>query len=81
MPQSDAHYSTTDFYLASYLRAAGYPFVNVEVDQGGRGTFTFESVTKDDLIAFYNSSETHRVSAKGLIEGIREVRSLLYNSR
>lgn len=75
------NYSTTDFYLASYLYAAGYPFVSLDVDDGGRGTFTFENVSKDDLVAFYNSSETHRVSARGLIAGIKEVRSFLYNSK
>jgi len=73
------NYSTTDFYLAAYLHAAGYPFLGLEVDNGGRGTFTFENVTKEDLVAYYNSSETHRVSAQGLIIGIKETRAALYN--
>lgn len=73
-------YTTTDFYLAAFLNAAGYPFLGLRVDDKGRGTFAFEDVTEQDITAYYNSSETHRVSALGLVDAIKNTRAMLYNS-
>lgn len=71
-------YRTTDFYLAAYLRAAGFPAEAPEFD-GRRATFAFLDVTQEALVAYYNSSETHRVSALGLITAIKQTREQLYN--
>jgi len=72
-------YRTTDFYLAAYLRAAGYPYEQPEFETPGRATFIFRDVKQEDIIAYYNTSETHRVSARGLIEAIRSTRELIFN--
>jgi hypothetical protein len=73
-------YRTTDFYLAAYLRAAGYSFSVPEVDpRTRRATFVFQNVSPEDIVAYYNTSETHRVSALGMVASIRQTRELLFN--
>lgn len=79
MPETSETYRTTDFYLAAFLRAAGYAFETPEFDGRGRATFIFHDVKQEDVVAFYNASETHRVSAQGLIEAIQRTRSIVYN--
>lgn len=75
-------YKTTDFYLAAYLRAAGYASGMPEFDgDSRRATFVFYDVPPQELVNYYNASETHRVSALGLIRAIRETRETLYNLR
>lgn len=74
-----SNYRTTDFYLAAYLRAAGYSFEAPEIDANRRATFIFADVQKDDLVAYYNTSETHRVSAHAFVQAIRATREMLHN--
>lgn len=72
-------YRTNDFYLAAYLRAAGFSSDAPLFDAQRRATFVFHDVDSDILVSYYNASETHRVSAIGLIRAIRETREQLYN--
>lgn len=77
---SDSLYPTTDFYLACYLRAAGYPFAGLTYDASGkRATFTFANVREEDILAYYNKRPESRVAALELVSAIKQTRELLYN--
>jgi hypothetical protein len=73
-------YTTTDFYLACYLRAAGYPFAGITYDASGkRATFTFQSVREADILSYYNKRPESKVVALDLVSAIKQTRELLYN--
>ena len=72
-------YETTDFYLAAYLRAAGYPYRGLRMEPGSRkATFLFADVLQSDVLAYYNKTEKP-VRALDFVNTIRHTRELLYN--
>ena len=72
-------YETTDFYLAAYLRAAGYPYEGLRFDATTRkATFLFKNVSQPDVLAYYNRMEKH-VPILDFVNAIRHTRELLYN--
>lgn len=80
MSQPPVTYTTTDFYLACYLRAAGYPFEGITYDQGGkRATFAFANVKEQDILAYYNKRPESKVAALDLVSAIKQTREILYN--
>ena len=71
-------YRTTDFYLAAYLKTAGYPYKGLDVDTKSRkATFIFEGVAQKDVLEYYNG--TGKVSGLAMVNSIRHTKELLYN--
>lgn len=71
-------YRTTDFYLAAYLKAAGYAYQGLDVDMKSRkATFLFRDVAQRDVLEYYNG--TGKVAALALVNAIRHTKELLYN--
>ena len=54
--RADAAFETRDFYLACFLRCAGYELVNLR-DEGRRKVFVFRdrATRRDDVMAFYGA--------------------------
>jgi hypothetical protein len=72
-------YRTTDFYLAAYLRAAGYNYQGLDFDRATRkATFIFLNVKQQDVLAYYNRTEP-RISTLDYVSAVRQTRELLYN--
>lgn len=71
-------YRTTDFYLAAYLKAAGYLYQGLDVDiKSRKATFLFANIAQKDVLDYYNG--TGKVSALALVNAIRHTKELLYN--
>ncbi len=72
-------YRTTDFYLAAYLRAAGYPYKGLDFDPATRkATFLFDEVNQADVLSYYNRTE-RPVHILDYVSAVRTTRELLYN--
>lgn len=72
-------YRTTDFYLAAYLKAAGYAYQGLDFDERSRkATFIFENVGKGDVLAYYNRTEP-RIPILDYVAAVKHTRELLYN--
>jgi hypothetical protein len=71
-------YSTTEFYLAVYLKHMGYHIQRVDGDPGRR-VFVFRDGEdrEDDLIDYFNGEI--RVCPYEYTKTIREMKSLLYS--
>ena len=76
--ESPSLYETTDFYLASFLKAIGYT-LNGLGKIGSRTVFKFTDKQErpNDLLAFYNSEGS--VPPLTLISSIREMKALIHN--
>ena len=50
-------FETRDFYLACFLRCAGYELLNLR-DEGRRKVFVFQdrATRRDDIMAFYGNA-------------------------
>ena len=71
-------YETTDFYLACYLRCAGYSLVQVH-RQGPRSVFHFADRPEraNDTLAFFNNEGSVRPLA--FTSAIRDLKALIHN--
>jgi hypothetical protein len=76
--QADAGFETRDFYLACFLRCAGYELVHLR-DEGRRKVFVFrDSATRRaDVMAFYGDATSVRPLA--FATTIRDMKGLLHN--
>lgn len=74
---SNKVYSTSDFYLACFLKARGLPILNVE-REGRRSTFIFEDngEVKRLVLEFYNDG---KVEVNAFKNAIQDLRSIIYN--
>jgi hypothetical protein len=72
-------FETRDFYLACYLRCAGYDLVALRAE-GRRKVFVFrDRVTRrDDVLAFYGADAT--VPALPFSATIKDMKALLHNA-
>lgn len=81
MENENKVFSTKDFYLASLLRAKDIRLIEA-VKEGKLTVFRFERKDEDDLEGliknFYNG--TVMVSASRLVESIRNLKALTYNT-
>jgi hypothetical protein len=72
------HFETRDFYLACFLRCAGYELVNLR-DEGRRKVFVFRdrATRRTDVMAFYGDATSVRPLA--FAATIKDMKGLLHN--
>jgi hypothetical protein len=79
-PAENGHraFETRDFYLACYLRCAGYELLGLRAE-GPRKVFMFQDrpTRPDDVMAFYGDATTVRPLA--FAATIKDMKGLLYN--
>ncbi len=75
---SVAAFETRDFYLACFLRCAGYPLLGLR-DEGRRKVFLFrdQRTRRDDVIAFYGDTAT--VKPQAFAAAIKDMKGLLHD--
>lgn len=68
-----------DFYLACYLRCAGYDLITLRAE-GRRKVFVFRDrpARRDDVLAFYGAGAT--VPALPFSATIKDMKALLHNA-
>ncbi len=73
-----AAFETRDFYLACFLRCAGYELVNLR-DEGRRKVFVFRdrATRRADVMAFYG--DTTSVRPLAFAATIKDMKGLLHN--
>jgi hypothetical protein len=76
--RADAAFETRDFYLACFLRCAGYELVNLR-DEGRRKVFVFRdrATRRPDVMAFYGDATSVRPLA--FAATIKDMKGLLHN--
>jgi len=74
----DAMFPTRDFYLACFLRCAGYELLDLR-PEGRRKVFVFRDrpTRRDDVMAFYG--EGGSVLPREFVAAIKDMKALLYN--
>jgi Domain of unknown function (DUF5659) len=72
-------FETRDFYLACFLRCAGYELVDLRAE-GRRKVFVFDDrpTRREDVIAFYGATSSVRPLA--FAAAIKDMKALLYNA-
>ena len=72
-------FETRDFYLACFLRCAGYQLLDLR-PEGSRKVFVFQDGPgrRDDVIAFYG--ETGNVRPLAFATAIKDMKALLHNA-
>jgi hypothetical protein len=77
MESGSAHYETSDFYLASYLRCIGYALVGMR-REGSRGIFQCEDRPErpTDIVAFFGNQT--EVNPLRFVSAIKDLKALLY---
>jgi hypothetical protein len=75
---TDGAFETRDFYLACFLRCAGYKLLNLR-DEGLRKVFVFEDrpTRREEVIAFYGDATSVRPLA--FAATIKDMKGLLHN--
>jgi hypothetical protein len=75
---ADAPFETRDFYLACFLRCAGYELLNLR-NEGSRKVFVFQdhAARRDDVMAFYGDATWVRPLA--FAATIKDMKGLLHN--
>ena len=70
-------YTTSDFYLACYLKARGYRLIGTE-RQGRRITFAFEERSDREalVLSFYGDGV---VQVNAFTHAIQDLKSVVYN--
>lgn len=73
-----AAFETHDFYLACFLRCAGYELIDLRAE-GGRKVFVFKDrpTRHDDVMAFYGDATTVRPQA--FAAPIKDMKGILHN--
>jgi hypothetical protein len=76
--EREAAFETRDFYLACFLRCAGYELLNLRAE-GLRKIFVFRDrpTRREDVIAFYGDATTVRPLA--FAATIKDMKGLLHN--
>lgn len=71
-------FETRDFYLACFLRCAGYELLDLR-SEGRRKVFVFQDrpTRRDDVMAFYGDAATVRPQA--FAATIKDMKGLLHN--
>jgi len=74
----DILFSTSDFYLACFLRCMGYFLIDLRAD-GRRKAFVFRDrpTRRDDVLAFYG--DTASVRPLAFAATIKDMKGLLHN--
>jgi hypothetical protein len=77
--RGNAEFETRDFYLACFLRCAGYELVDLRAE-GRRKVFVFRDRTsrRDDVIAFYGDDAM--VTPLVFSSTIKDMKALLHNA-
>jgi hypothetical protein len=72
-------FETRDFYLACFLRCAGYELLDLRAE-GNRKVFVFQDrpTRREDVIAFYGEAGSVRPLAYAA--AIKDMKALLYNA-
>lgn len=72
-------FETRDFYLACFLRCAGYKLIDLRAE-GRRGVFVFKDRPErhDDVLAFYGEGGSVRPLAFASV--IKDMKVLLHNA-
>ena len=70
-------YSTSDLYLAAYLKSRGMKIIDRETE-GRRTTFIFEDVpNREELVRdFYNEGP---VNITDFVHAIQDIKAIVYN--
>ena len=78
LKEATTAFETSDFYLACFLRCAGYELVNLRTD-GRRKVFVFRDRPERpaDVMAFFGDSTTVRPLA--FTATIKDMKGLLHN--
>ena len=73
-----AAFETRDFYLACFLRCAGYELLDLRAE-GRRKVFVFQDrpTRREDVMAFYSDAATVRPQA--FAATIKDMKGLLHN--
>lgn len=76
--RAKSEFETRDFYLACFLRCAGYELLDLRAE-GRRKVFVFQDRPnrRDDVIAFYGDAATVRSLA--FAATIKDMKGLLHN--
>ncbi|MFZ5690221.1 MAG: DUF5659 domain-containing protein [Pseudomonadota bacterium] len=71
-------FETRDFYLACFLRCAGYELLDLR-SEGRRKVFVFQDrpTRRDDVMAFYSDATT--VHPLAFVATIKDMKGLLHN--
>ena len=71
-------FETRDFYIACFLRCAGYELLNL-LDEGRRKVFVFQDrpTRRGDVMAFYGNATSVRPLA--FAATIKDMKGLLHN--
>jgi hypothetical protein len=79
-PVPESQFETSDFYLACYLRCAGYALLDIH-RQGQRCIFVFadKPERRADTMAFFRGDGS--VRALAFVGSIRELKALMYSDR
>jgi len=77
--QTAGRFETTDFYLASYLRCAGYALLGLR-REGARAVFIFTDQPErpSAVMAFYNNQGS--VPPLAFVGSIRDMKALIHNA-
>jgi hypothetical protein len=76
--QAEGTFETRDFYLACFLRCAGYELLNLRAE-GPRKVFVFQdqAARRDDVMTFYGDATWVRPLA--FAATIKDMKGLLHN--
>jgi hypothetical protein len=76
--QARSAFETRDFYLACFLRCAGYKLLDLRAE-GRRKVFVFQDRTtrRNDVLAFYGDAAT--VRPLSFAATIKDMKGLLHN--
>ena len=79
MADDEPAFETRDFYLACFLRCAGYDLIALR-DEGRQKVFVFRDrpARRDDVLAFYGRGAT--VPALPFSATIKDMKALLHNA-
>ena len=77
--REEGAFETRDFYLACFLRCAGYELIDLRAE-GRRKVFVFRDrmTRRDDVLAFYGDSST--VTPLAFSSTIKDMKALLHNA-
>jgi hypothetical protein len=77
--ECEVTFETRDFYLACFLRCAGYDLVGLRAE-GQRKIFVFRdrALRREDVLAFYNNDAV--VPPSAFSSTIKDMKALLHNA-
>ena len=76
-PNSNNHFTTSDLFLASYLRLVGCQLLSVDRRDQKRVRFVFDGSAEERAMEYFNDRAV--VSAAAFARAVAESRNLIYD--